>query len=68
MGNIHDEQCNWFDGFDKDGHPITKCFEPWSNRCTGMRHDCLKLKLKWLASLSNKERKRQNNRDYYTKK
>lgn len=46
MSGIHDEQCNWFDGFSKDGNPITECSEPWSNRCTGKRHDCLKLKLR----------------------
>ena len=50
-------ECMYFDGISCDGKPIHECFEPWNSQCMdGDIHKCLKLRLKWLASLSPKKR------------
>ena len=45
------KHCDYFDGRDSEGNPITECFHPWRNRCDGETHKCLKLKLRWIAGL-----------------
>lgn len=55
----HSKFCSLFDGISSDGTPITECGHAWSNRCDGETHKCLKLKLRWLASLSEKEKGKQ---------
>lgn len=51
-------ECPYFDGINDNGHPIHECLVPWNAKCMdGNIHKCMKLKLKWLASLSNKKRK-----------
>ena len=38
--------------------PIHECFYPWRHKCMdGNIHKCMKLKLQWLASLSDDKRK-----------
>ena len=51
-------KCWYFDGYDINNKPITECFKPWSYLCDGNQHNCKHLKMKFLASLS--EKKRQN--------
>lgn len=43
-----------------------ECYNPWANRCERNRHKCIKEKMKFLASLSDKERERfiKNPRNY----
>jgi len=52
-------KCKFFDGYTEDGHIITECNYPWSKRCSGNFYNCTKLKMQWLASLSNKEKEKQ---------
>ena len=56
------KKCWYFDGwrFNSEGEKvaITECMVPWSDRCTSSQHDCKHLKMQYLASLSEKERKR----------
>lgn len=35
-------KCHLFDGFNKDGVPITECFYPWWRECTGDPFQCKK--------------------------
>jgi hypothetical protein len=40
-----------------DPDVANECFAPWDNgTCEGSKHKCGKLKLHWLASLSDKKR------------
>lgn len=43
----------WYD----DGTKYKECNRPWSEYCDGNQHNCKHLKMKYLASLSEKERK-----------
>lgn len=36
-----------------------ECVYPWANRCGGEKHNCMRMRMRWLASLSEKEKKRQ---------
>ena len=52
--------CAWFDGFASDGRAVTECMLPgkMTERCTGNIFNCIKERYRFLASLSEKERKR----------
>lgn len=51
-------ECPYFDGISSDGRPIHECLSPWNSQCKdGSIHKCMKLRLKWLASLSPQKRK-----------
>ena len=52
------KKCWYFDGYTNDGYAITECFNLWSDRCDGNQHKCKHLKMQYLASLNEKERKR----------
>lgn len=46
-------ECPYYDSDSK----YNECFAPWDNgTCGGSKHKCGKLKLHWLASLSDKKR------------
>ena len=50
------ERCPYYDGMIGDRH-VHECLYPWNSKCEGQSHRCYKLKLQWLASLSDKKRK-----------
>ena len=44
----------WYD----DGTTWKECNRPWANKCDGNQHNCKHLKMQYLASLSEDERKK----------
>jgi len=51
------KKCPYYDGVNSSGEHMHECMNPWNTRCEGNIHKCFKLKLQWLASLSDKKRK-----------
>lgn len=51
-------KCWYFDGIDQYGRAISEYMKPWSDKCDGNQHNCKHLKMQYLASLSEKERKK----------
>lgn len=47
-------ECLCFDGFTSEGHPMTECNAPWSDKCDGNVFKCAKLKYHHLASINKK--------------
>ena len=47
------EKC-WYD----DGTKWKECNRPWGDKCDGNQHKCKHLKMQWLASVSEQERKK----------
>ena len=43
----------WYD----DGTKWKECNRPWADKCDGNQHKCKHLKMQYLASLSENERK-----------
>jgi len=39
-----------------DGSYSKECGRPWAYKCDGNIHNCFRLKLQWLASLSERKR------------
>ena len=54
--------CMYYDGKMDDGTHIHECLLPWNKECEGDKHKCFKLKLHWLASLSDEKRKIMQNK------
>lgn len=52
------KKCWYFDGIDQYGRVITECMKPWRVKCDGNQHNCTHLKMQYLASLSEEERKK----------
>ena len=44
----------WYD----DGSKWKECNRPWADKCDGNQHKCKHLKIQYLASLSEDERKK----------
>lgn len=51
------EICMYYDGQYPYGYHSHECFLPWKGKCEGDKHKCFKLKMQWLASLSDDKRK-----------
>ena len=43
-------KCEYFDSINDNGHSVTECFYPWSDKCKGNKFNCGKLKFQHLAS------------------
>ena len=56
-------KCWYFDGIDQYGRVVSECMKPWSYKCDGNQHKCTHLKMKYLASLSEEERKKWINKE-----
>ena len=52
---FENKKCCLFDGFDIYNNPICECFNPWNKYCDGNIHNCTHLKMKYIASLSDKK-------------
>lgn len=61
--NNLEKYCWYYDGV-SNGEHIRECFYPWSHQCTGERHKCFKLKLRWLASIGNKKKRKAAQENY----